>query len=284
MSKIPTLIIHGGAGSRTLSGVRLLHFQQSLLIIVEKIYPQLLKGMSALEAVTLAACALEDDPLYNAGKGSKIQSDGHIRMSAAVMDGHRRRFAGCVNVEGIRHPSILAKSLLNRRDRVLCGRGALKFAKERGLELRSPFTPLRRQEFQNRKSGRSGTVGALALDRKGHLAAATSTGGRGFEYPHRMSDSATPAGCFANARCAVSATGTGEEILEFSAASTIAAWVEAGMTVADSVEKLIVGARKNRAQFGLIALDETGFSMAATTTNHILWASAGPNGISCLHG
>jgi L-asparaginase len=282
MAKAPVLIIHGGAGSRKLRGESLMHFQQSLLAIVEKVYPRLRSGASAVEAVTLAAACLEDDPLYNAGRGSKIQSDGKIRMSAALMDGSRRRFAGCVNVEGLRNPIRLARALLNKRDRVLSGPGAKRFAQDLGLTFRSPFTAERRREFLEQRPGKTGTIGALALDRQGHLAAATSTGGRGQEFPFRVSDSATVAGCFANKNCAVSATGVGEEIVESAAAATICAWVEAGIGLNESVERLLSGARRRKAQFGLIALNERGEYTAATTTKNILWAAAGPHGIVCL--
>lgn len=282
MSKAPVLIIHGGAGSKNLRGERQLHFQQSLLAIVERVYPRLLAGDSAVEAVTQAACLLEDDPLYNAGRGSKIQSDGKIRMSAALMDGARRRFGGCVNIEGVRHPIRLARALMNKRDRVLAGAGAKRFAEESGMEFRSPYTAAQREIFMKGQGGKSGTIGALALDREGHLAAATSTGGRGQEYPFRVSDSPTVAGNFANRACAVSATGTGEEIVESAAAATICAWVECGVSVSEAVERLLSSARRRKSQFGVIALDEHGEFVAKTTTKHILWAAAGPKGLVCF--
>ena len=109
--------------------------------------------------------------------------------------------------------------------------------------------------------------------RNGHLAAATSTGGRGFEYPHRVSDSPTSAGNFANEACAVSATGTGEQIVEQAVAATICAYVETGMSLKVAVNKVMAKARKRGAEFGMIALDRKGNFMAATTTKCIVWGA-----------
>lgn len=276
----PVLVIHGGAGSKALSSERKAAIEKSLTGILTEIYPKMRNGMSALEAVTAAVVRLEDDPLYNAGKGSKIQSDGKIRMSAAVMDGNKRRFGGCVNVEGVKNPVVLARALMKCEDRVLSGAGAKRFARELNLEFASPYTAAARRAFAAKAQGKSGTVGAVALDRGGRLAAATSTGGRGYEYPFRVSDSPTTAGNFANGVCAVSATGTGEQIVEFSAASTICAWVEAGMPLSQAVDRLAREAKRARARFGYIALDRKGRIEGVTTTPLLIWGSAGPDGLT----
>lgn len=279
----PVLVIHGGQGPH-IRGERLLAVQKSLRTKLEALYPKLRKGMSALEAVTLACMALEDDPLYNAGYGSKIQSDGKIRMSASIMDGHRRRFAGCVNVEGVKNPIRLARALLRREDRVLATLGARRLAKELGLEFASPFTQKQRENFLARKKGKKGTVGAVVLDAKGRLAAGTSTGGRGFEYPYRVSDSPTAAGNFANEFCAVSATGTGEEIVEQGAAATICAFMEAGMSLSEAVDKLVRRSRRFGADFGVIALDRKGNYKTVTTQGCIIWAGVAHEKMRFLRG
>jgi L-asparaginase len=272
-------VIHGGAGHRVFNLETRAEIDRSLNGILQKVYPRLKGGSSALQAVISAVSQLEDDPLYNAGKGSKIQSDGHIRMSAAVMDGAHRRFAGCMNIEGVKNPIRLAELLLRREDRVLAGRGAQLFAREHGLAMASPFTAAQRLNFKRRRAGKSGTVGAVAIDRRGRLAAATSTGGRGFEYPGRISDSATCAGNFASPICAVSATGVGEQIVEFAAASTVTAYVEAGLSLSDAVRKLFISARRYKAEFGLIALDRRGHVIAKTSTTSLIWASISSDGI-----
>jgi L-asparaginase len=274
--KSPVLVIHGGAGSRSLSPERRRLILKSLEGVLTSVYGKLKSGGCALEAVTLAVRALEDDPLYNAGKGSKIQSDGRIRMSAALMDGNRRRFAGCVNVERVKNPIRLARVLMRQQDRVLNGTGAARFARALKLPFASPFTAEARHHFAQAKRGKTGTVGAVALDREGRLAAATSTGGKGMEYPGRVSDTPTVAGNFANSMCAVSATGIGEEIVEFAAAATVCAYVEAGMTVDRAVSVLLARARGR--QFGLIALDRKGQYKTSTNTPLLIWGAADKKG------
>jgi L-asparaginase len=278
----PVLVIHGGLTERAVKGRHLISVQESLHIKLESVFTKLNKGMSALEAVTLACAAMEDDPLYNAGYGSKIQSDGKIRMSASIMDGFSRRFGGCVNVEGVKNPIYLAHDLMKEKDRVLSGQGAARFAKERGLPFSSPFTPHQRAAFQNKKRGKSGTIGAVALDLRGRLAAGTSTGGKGFEYPFRVSDSPTCAGNFASAFCAVSATGTGEEIVEQAAASTLCAFVEAGLSLNQALNKLVSRSRRFDAEFGFIAVDRHGNFKVAQTTQHVIWGAANRRGIKLL--
>lgn len=281
MKPYPVLVLHGGAGGK-LNATKLAAYRLSVQRILDKNYPLLVRGASSCEVIAKTVIELENDPLFNAGRGSKIQSDGKIRMSASMMDGDLRRFAGCVNVEGVKNPILLARALMKRKDRVLSGKGAQQFAREIGLEFASNYTAEQRREFLRRKQGKSGTVGALALDTKGRLAAATSTGGRGFEYPHRVSDSPTTAGNFANAFCAVSATGTGEEIVEFSVASTICALVENGISLDRAVEKVFSGARKAKAEFGMIALDRMGNFISTSTTHSIVWGVAAREGIKTL--
>ncbi len=272
------LVLHGGAGQRPLRGGRLRLHIGSLTKILNAVYPKLEKGMSAVEAVALAVQMLEDDPLYNAGKGSKIQSDGKIRMSASIMDGSLKRFGGCVNVEGVKNPVLLAKALMKRKDRVLSGLGAQKMARELNLKFASPYTDHQLRLWRAQTKGKSGTVGAVALDSRGKLAAATSTGGRGGEYPFRVSDSPTAAGNFANDLCAVSATGTGEQIVEMAAAATICAYVEAGLPMKNAGRRLLAKTRANNGEFGWIAVDHKGGYVASTTTPSITWAAASAKG------
>ncbi|MBX3023022.1 MAG: isoaspartyl peptidase/L-asparaginase [Bdellovibrionales bacterium] len=278
----PVLLIHGGAGQGSLSEQKRQRIELSLNTILENVYPLLRDGMSALEACTMAAALLEDDPLYNAGKGSKIQSDGKIRMSASLMDGHHRRFAGCVNVEGLKNPIHLARALLSEEDRVLAGQGARRKARELGLKFASPYTERARHAFERQQEGKSGTIGAVALDTKGHLAAATSTGGRGFEFPDRVSDSPTVAGNFANGFAAASATGTGEQIVEFSVAASLCTLVEAGQTLSTAGTHLLQQAKNAQAEFGFISVDAHGRLYAGTTTEILLWGSATRSGYSTL--
>jgi L-asparaginase len=279
--RAPLLLIHGGAGAKAMDEERHQAYVESLKRILEQAYPLLARGGSAVAAVVRAVELLEDDPLYNAGLGSKIQSDGKIRMSASLMDGRRLRFSGCVNVEGVKNPIRLAKLLQTRSDRVLAGAGARQFAREAGLPFASPFTPRTRADFERRLQGKSGTVGAVALDRKHHLAAATSTGGRGFEYPHRVSDTPTVAATFANRLGAVSATGVGEEIVEHAVAARICALLESGLLLKAATQRVLTQVRLTRGQFGWITLDRHGEVQAVTTTKTLIWGQATPAGITC---
>jgi L-asparaginase len=278
----PLLLVHGGAGAKAMDEERHRAYVESLKRILGQTWPLLARGGSAVTAVVRAVELLENDPLYNAGLGSKIQSDGRIRMSAALMDGRRLRFSGCVNVEGVKNPVRLAKLLQTHDDRVLAGAGARQFAREAGLPFASPFTPGARANFKRRQRGKSGTVGAVALDRKHHLAAATSTGGRGFEYPHRVSDTPTVAANFANRMGAVSATGVGEEIVEHAAAARICAFLESGLSLKAATQRVLAQVRRNRAQFGWIAIDRHGEVQAVTSTKTLIWAKATPAGITCF--
>jgi L-asparaginase len=280
--RVPLLLVHGGAGTKAIDKERYRAYVESLKRILEEVYPPLARGGSAVAAVVRAVELLENDPLYNAGLGSKLQSDGKIRMSASLMDGRRLRFSGCVNVEGVKNPIRLAKLLQTRSDRVLAEAGARQFAREAGLPFASPFTPRTRADFKRRRQGKSGTVGAVALDRKHHLAAATSTGGRGFEYPHRVSDTATVAATFANRLGAVSATGVGEEIVEHAVAARICAFLESGLLLEPATQQVLTQVRRTRAQFGWIALDRHGDVQAVTTTKTLIWGQATPAGITCF--
>jgi L-asparaginase len=280
--RVPLLVIHGGAGAKAMNEERHRACVESLTRILEQTWPLLARGGSAVTAVVRAVELLENDPLYNAGLGSKIQSDGRIRMSASLMDGRRLRFSGCVNVEGVKNPIRLARLLQAHDDRVLAGAGARQFARDAGLPFASPFTPLARADFKRRRQEKSGTVGAVALDRKRNLAAATSTGGRGFEYPHRVSDTPTAAANFASRAGAVSATGVGEEIVEHAVAARICAFLESGLSLKAATRRVLAQARRNGAQFGWIALDRHGQVQTVTTTRTLIWAQATPAGITCF--
>ena len=145
-------------------------------------------------APTLLYEGFENNPLFNAGLGSKLQRDGGARLSAALMNGENERFSGVVNVEGILNPILLCAELQTARDRVLCGTGAQEKAREMGLREGDPRTEKAIRTWKEAIAGETGTIGAVVLDNNGHIAAATSTGGRGMEDVGRVSDSCTVAG------------------------------------------------------------------------------------------
>lgn len=275
----PVLILHGGARGSFPTKEMTPVFRDAMNAIAEEAYAILAKGGSAIDAATKAAALLEDHPIFNAGRGSKIQSDGKIRMSAALMDGTASRFSGVVNVEGLKNPIELARRLNSQSSRTLASRGAKAKAKEWKLPFRSPYTPGRLQEFRDSKAGKTGTVGAVALDKNGRIAAATSTGGRGMEWPDRVSDTPTVAGNYANKFVGVSATGTGEEVVDFALCAKVATRVEDGLSVQASMKKSFAEARRKKYHFGAIALGRDGSYSALTTTPFMLWTVHTADGV-----
>lgn len=262
----PVLLIHGGATNRS-EFPDLEATGRALDRIVESTAAFLDEGCPALEATARAVEALEADPLFNAGYGAKLQSDGIARLSASAMDGRRRRFGAVLNVQDLCHPSKLALELLDARDRVLDGTGAHSLAHEMRLSRRSPLTEARYVEWSEQHPVEPyGTVGAVALDRDGHLAAMTSTGGKGHERPGRVSDSATPAGNYADHVVAISCTGIGEHIMEVAAAPRLAAWLECGISLNDASEKMLAELQAEKRELGFIAVDQSGRTAIRFTT------------------
>ena len=253
------VIIHGGffSESSTNNETKLAK-QQSLLRIVKDSFDYL-KTHTALETVVYAVSLLEDDELFNAGIGSQIQADGKIRMSASLMDGSTMKMSGVINIEEVKNPVQVAQILLNYDDKVLGGSGATNFARANGFEQFSTEIPQRRSEYEAKLAAtRIGTVGCVALDMNGKIAVATSTGGKGFEIPGRISDSATVAGNYANEFCGVSLTGVGEDIVSGAVAAKIVTRVTDGFTLEKAFEKTFNELKPFDGFAGAIAIDNKG--------------------------
>jgi L-asparaginase len=286
----PKLIIHGGAGSslKGKGGVEVV--RRSLYKVIEEVYSLLLSGASAKEAVVKGCQLLEDDPRFNAGTGSVLQSDGQIRMSASLMDGLMQRFSGVINVSRVQNPIHLAETLQASADRVLSDYGSAELLRELQLPIYNPLTDIRLQEwilerqdnFSREMAGvvaekelvtdstaRRGTIGVVALDSRGNLAAGTSTGGKGFERIGRVSDSAMPAGNYATRHAAVSCTGIGEDIIDECLAARIVVRVTDGMPLTAAFERTFAEARENQRDFGAIGIDATG-AIAWGKTSEVL--------------
>ena len=256
MSKI---IIHGGffSESSTSSATKIAK-QQALLRIVKDSYAYL-QNHSALEAVVYAVSQLEDDELFNAGIGSQIQSDGKIRMSASLMDGESQKMSGVINIEEVKNPIQVAQVLMQVDDRILGGSGATNFARKHGFESFSTEIPQRRAEYEAKLASLgTGTVGCVALDKNGKIAVATSTGGKGFEIPGRISDSATVAGNYANEFCGVSLTGVGEDIVSNATAAKIVTRVTDGFSIEKAFEKTFAELKPYDGFAGAIGIDKQG--------------------------
>jgi beta-aspartyl-peptidase (threonine type) len=270
------LAIHGGAGAlpRTqFSREREQDYRQSLARALSAGQTLLEGGQSALDAVEAAVMALEDDPLFNAGRGAVLCEDGSVELDAAIMSGSDLRAGAVASVRHIRNPIRLARRVLEESQHVfLVGDGAERFAIEVGCE-RVPndyfITQHRSEQLQARQRATSlldepplGTVGAVARDMRGRLAAATSTGGMAGKRRGRVGDSPViGAGTYADDRsCAVSTTGHGEWFLRTVQAYDVAArMIYGGCSLSDAVNDAIT-LRLTRlgATGGLIAVNRGG--------------------------
>ncbi|HEY9895006.1 MAG TPA: isoaspartyl peptidase/L-asparaginase [Candidatus Sericytochromatia bacterium] len=288
----PKLIIHGGAGSSLKGKGGAESVRKSLYRVIDEVYELLLSGAAASAAVIHGCQMLEDDPRFNAGTGSVLQSDGQIRMSAALMDGASQRFSGVINVSRVQNPIHLAKALQTSHDRVLSDVGAAELLRELELPAYDPLTEIRLQEWIQERQGnfsremagvvaerelvedtsRRGTIGVVVLDNQGRIAVGTSTGGKGFERIGRVSDSAMPAGNYATAHAAVSCTGIGEDIIDECLAARIVVRVDDGQPLVGAFERSFKEAHQHQRDLGAIGLDATG-AIAWGKTSEVLLAA-----------
>jgi L-asparaginase len=269
------VIIHGGFFSESATNQEMKRSKQQALSEVVQLAHDYLQEHTAVETVVYAISLLEDNELFNAGLGSQIQSDGKVRLSASLMDGNTQRFSGVINIEDIKNPIQLSQHLLSYEDRVLSGSGALNFARKNGFAYYNPITPQRNKEFQEKlnQQQRLGTVGCVALDRHGNLAAGTSTGGKGFEIPCRVSDSATVAGNFANSFAGISCTGVGEDIVNTALAAKIVTRVTDGFTLKDACDKTFSELNEFDGFAGVIGISGNGEIYHLDSHPYMVWAS-----------
>jgi beta-aspartyl-peptidase (threonine type) len=261
------LAIHGGAGAlprRKMTPAASARYKAGLARALGAGYEVLKAGGKSLDAVCAAVVTLEDSPLFNAGRGACYNSDEKHELDASVMDGATLRAGAVAAVSRIRNPVLAARAVMEKsRHVLLVGRGAERFARQQGLALvdesyfhtRSRLTALRK-----RIEGHHGTVGAVALDANGNLAAATSTGGYTGKLPGRVGDSPIiGAGNYADDACAVSGTGIGEAFIRGVLAYDVAARMhyrgESLPAAARAAMKKLAGLK---ADGGLIAVDRRG--------------------------
>ncbi|QEC77127.1 isoaspartyl peptidase/L-asparaginase [Mucilaginibacter ginsenosidivorax] len=268
------IIIHGGFFSESQTNQEVKQAKQQALKDIVQAGHKYLLSHTALETVVYTVRLLEDCDLFNAGTGSQIQSDGKIRLSASLMDGKTQKFSGVINIEDVKNPICIAEKLMAYDDRVLSGKGAKDFATNNGVAYYNPETPQRRHEYEKKLSDsiRLGTVGCVALDLYGNLAAATSTGGKGFEIPGRVSDSATTAGNYANGFAAVSCTGVGEDIVSGSVATKIVTRVTDGLPISVAAGKTLDEMKPYDGFAGIIGISADGHIYHADTHPYMVWA------------
>jgi beta-aspartyl-peptidase (threonine type) len=261
------LAIHGGAGAlprRKMTPAASARYKAGLARALGAGYEVLKAGGKSLDAVCAAVVTLEDSPLFNAGRGACYNSDEKHELDASVMDGATLRAGAVAAVSRIRNPVLAARAVMEKsRHVLLVGRGAERFARQQGLALvdesyfhtRSRLTALRK-----RIEGHHGTVGAVALDANGNLAAATSTGGYTGKLPGRVGDSPIiGAGNYADDACAVSGTGIGEAFIRGVLAYDVAARMHyRGESLAAAAREAMKKLAGLKADGGLIAVDRRG--------------------------
>jgi L-asparaginase / beta-aspartyl-peptidase len=294
------LIAHGGAGSwrpgadaDAIEGMR---------AAVEAGRRVLAGGGAALDAVCATVVLLEDNPLFNAGTGAVLNFDGACELDASVMEGEGRRVGAVAALQRVRNPVLVARRVMEETDHVmLAGEGAQRFARAMGFGDHDPVTAARRADWQDKRARlgaipgqglrmqrflqahpeyAGGTVGAAAVDARGVLAAATSTGGVTLKLAGRVGDSPLAgAGNYASREVAVSATGTGEYVMRTLAARAIAERVERGETLERAMDEVLAGlGREFDADVGIVAVDRHGLALARHRTRdmpHAFFRGAG---------
>jgi beta-aspartyl-peptidase (threonine type) len=283
------IVIHGGAGTmnkQAMTEAQQADYERTLKASVDAGYAVLEQGGSSLDAIAKAVLVLEDSPLFNAGKGSVYTYDGGHELDASIMRGDTLAAGAVAGVTNVKNPILLARAVMEKSEHVmLAGKGAEQFAKEQQLELVANnyfdtefrFKALQKAlESMNKQPHQAslrvapgwqpewnmGTVGAVALDKQGNLAAATSTGGMTAKRYGRIGDAPIiGAGNFAdNSSCAVSATGHGEFFIRYRVAADICARVKyAGISAAVAAEQVIQQElKKVGGTGGVIVMDKQG--------------------------
>jgi beta-aspartyl-peptidase (threonine type) len=293
------IVIHGGAGTipRTeMTDDKEAEIRAALQRSVQAGYKALLAGKTSTEAVVAAIRVMEDSPLFNAGKGAVFNAAGQHEMDASIMEGAGLNAGAVASVSCIKNPIDLATRVMTESEHVmLMGDGAEEFARQQGFDMMSPdyfYTDFRRQQLQrikDRELARAdqqdqwfSTVGAVALDRHGDLAAATSTGGTCNKRWGRVGDSPIiGAGTYANNNsCAVSATGHGEFFIRYVVAYNICNRVELGTPLAEAADTVVNDILvKAKGEGGVIAIDRQGNIATPFNSEGMYRASIDTNGV-----
>jgi L-asparaginase / beta-aspartyl-peptidase len=263
------LVIHGGAGNlnrEVITGQMEIEFLDKLDEALSAGEEILKNGGGSLQAVRAAIMIMEDSPLFNAGKGAVFTSDRQIELDASVMDGRTLNAGAIAGVTDIKNPILGAFAVMENSPHVmLAGNGASRFAREQGLEIVDNayfHTQHRLDDVIRQSQEKHGTVGAVALDMQGNLAAGTSTGGLSNKRSGRIGDSPViGAGTYANNQtCAISATGHGEFFIRHVVAHDISALIEyRGLALNEATDKVIMGKLVDAgATGGVVAVDKYG--------------------------
>ena len=292
------IIVHGGAGNLPLERIEDAQAGCKEAALVG--WRILQVGGSALDAVEAAVRALEDNPMFNAGTGAGLTSEGDIELDAGIMEGHTLQVGAVAGVELIKNPVSLARKVLESPHVLLGGKGAQEFAQEHGIPLCAFEDLVTERQYQswleNKAAGKSeeprhhrrevgsikareekhGTVGAVAVDTSGSLAAATSTGGIHNKYPGRVGDSPlVGCGFYADENAAISCTGHGEDFIRLLIAKRAADFVGSGNTAREAAEAAIAvlsAKAPETGSGGLIVVDRKGNVGFARNSQHMAHA------------
>ncbi|MBS3946086.1 MAG: isoaspartyl peptidase/L-asparaginase [Melioribacter sp.] len=270
------IVIHGGAGrivKENMSAEREAEYSNKLKEVLETGYKILAEGGSALDAVEAVIKLMEDSPLFNAGKGAVLTEKGVAELDASIMDGKTLSAGAVAGIKHVKSPITLARLVMEKSPHVMMiSAGAEEFAKQNGLEMvdneyfitkerwESYQRALQREE-ERKKTEKHGTVGAVALDKEGNIAAGTSTGGMMMKKFGRVGDAPIiGAGTYANNKtCGVSATGSGEYFIRIGVAKDISSLIEyKGMSLKNASEEVIKKVGDLGGNGGVICLDKFG--------------------------
>jgi beta-aspartyl-peptidase (threonine type) len=282
---VPVIVVHGGAGSRPAEGPDAEAARAACARAASLGHAILVAGGAALDAVQAAVRALEDDERFNAGRGSALTRDGTVELDAAIMSGDGLRVGAVAALSGVRNPVDLARRVLDDGEHaLLVGEGALAFARETGVALCAPDfhvserarADLARELARRGRPTGGGTVGAVALDAAGHVAAATSTGGMVGQRAGRVGDSPLPgAGTYADDEAgAASATGHGERIMQVALTKTAIELLHAGRPAREAAAAALATLDRVGGRGGLIVVDRAGGVGAAFNTTSMSWAAS----------
>ena len=280
---IPAIVVHGGAGSRRAESAEAVEAREGCAAAAAIGYAILLGGGGALDAVQAAVRALEDDERFNAGIGSCLTREATVELDAAIMSGDGLRVGAVAVVSGVRNPIELARRVLDDGEHaLLVGAGALAFARETGVALCAPDfhvtaarADLARELARRAPHAGGGTVGAAAVDARGHVASATSTGGMIGKRPGRVGDSPLPgAGTYADdGGGAASATGHGERIIQVALTKTAIDLLRAGLPAQEAAARALATLDRVEGRAGLILVDRGGDVGVAFNTASMAWAA-----------
>lgn len=292
----PSLIVHGGAWAIPADAQEAC--RAGCRNALAAAWPILERGGAAMEAIEAAIHVLEDDPVFDSGVGAHLTREGKVELDAIVMDGATLNSGAVAAVHRVKNPIHLARRVMEASGHMLlAGEGAESFAKEQGIALCDPavlIVPRERAAWEHCRSGKheaehhvhqGGTVGAVAIDAHGHIAAGTSTGGTCCKRAGRVGDSPLiGCGCYADDEAGgVSCTGHGEAIMKIVMAKAAVDLLRAGSVDSNAPQRAAEDCirlleKRTHSQAGLIVLDRNGATGAAFNTQRMAWGRVLPDG------